>query len=308
MSLYTKLDDTTLRQIVQQYNIGPIQSWKILHGGVENTNHLICTEHQKYVLTLCERKTAKETTLLASILEHLESQGFETSRLIKTKKEEPISFYQTKPILLKSYIEGRIENNFGELLLSNLGKKIAQLNQIAPVHKMPPQFSYGLAHFYEIYKDIEHPFVDWLKEMAQYIHAPLHLHADSLPRTLIHGDIFTSNVVIAEGDNPIIMDFEESCYYYRFFDIGMAIIGTCVDNGQLNPNKIGSLIEGYQEVNPLNNEEFGLLKVFIAYAATATAFWRFRQFNILVPMEDRKDSYKEMQNLANQARNINFSA
>jgi len=307
LSLYTKLDDTTIREIAQQFDIQPIESWKMLHGGVENTNHLICTGSKKYVLTLCERKTVKETKLLASILEHLEQQNYPTSQLIKTIENKTISIYKNKPILLKSFIEGRIEDNFEERIIFKLGKKIAQLNQLSTVPKIPHEFSYGLKHFPEIYRGIKHPFVDWLKEMARYISGPIVEYADNLQRTLIHGDIFTSNVVITEGENPIIMDFEEACYYYRLFDIGMAIIGTCVDNGQFNPLKIKHLIEGYHQENALNKIEIDLLKVFIVYAATATAFWRFRQFNVLVPIEERKDSYKEMQRLANQAKNIDFN-
>lgn len=307
MSLYTKLDDTTIREIAQQYDIGTIQSWKMLHGGVENTNHLIETNEQKYVLTLCERKTVKESKLLASILEHLEQENYHTSKLIKTTTGKSISIYQTKPVLLKSFIEGRVEDNFENDLIFKLGKKIAKLNQLSPVSRIPHEFSYGLKHFPEIYKGIENPFVDWLKEMARYIAAPIWEYGDILQRTLIHGDIFTSNIVITEGENPVIMDFEEACYYYRLFDIGMAIIGTCVDEGQFNPNKVRHLIEGYHQESPLSQIEIGLLKVFIAYAATATAFWRFRQFNVLVPIDERKENYREMQNLAIQAKNINFN-
>ena len=87
----------------------------------------------------------------------------------------------------------------------------------------------------------------------------------------------------------------------------MAIIGTCSDNAQLNANRIKALLQGYQEENVLTALEKKHFKAFVVYAATATAFWRFRQFNILAPIEDRKESYKEMQQLAIQARLMNFS-
>lgn len=304
MSLYTQLNDATIREIIQQYDIGVIQSWKILQGGAENTNYLICTEAKKYVLTLCERKTVKETTLLAKILAHLEQQDFDTSRLLKTKTGDSVSFYQNKPMLLKSYIEGRIEANYEQDLLVKLGKKIARLNQLPPIPKIPHHFSYGLEHFHEVYRGFEHPFVDWLKEIHLYLKN--NLQTDSL-RTLIHGDIFTSNIIITEENDPIIMDFEEACYYYRLFDIGMAIVGTCAEYGRLDSFKIRYLLEGYHQESPLKPQEIRQLKAFVVYAATATAFWRFRQFNVLVPMEERKDSYKEMQNLAIQAKNMDFN-
>jgi len=122
----------------------------------------------------------------------------------------------------------------------------------------------------------------------------------------LHGDIFTSNIVITAAQEPVIMDFEESCYYYRLFDLGMAAIGTSSENGQLNIAKINALLKGYQQYNLLTAIEKRCFKIFLSYAATATAFWRFRQFNILVPIAARKDSYKEMQQLAIQARHMEF--
>ncbi len=303
MSLYTKLTDTTLRKIVQQFDIGLLQSWKILHGGVENTNHLICTESQKYVLTLCERKTAEDTTTLANILEHLAANKYPTSQLVKNRKNATISFYQNKPVLLKTYIEGDVKEAFDNALILKLGNKIAKLHQISAPKKIPHQFSYGQQHFSELYASVKHPFADWLKEMHQYILDNL---PPSLPKAFIHGDIFTSNIVITAAQEPVIMDFEESCYYYRLFDLGMAAIGTSSENGQLNIAKINALLKGYQQYNLLTAIEKRCFKIFLSYAATATAFWRFRQFNILVPIAARKDSYKEMQQLAIQARHMEF--
>lgn len=303
MSLYTKLDDTAIRQIAQQFDIGTIQSWKMLHGGVENTNHLICTDSKKYVLTLCERKTVEETNILANILESLEQQRFLTSKIIKNKKGASISIYQGKPILLKTYIEGKVKDSFDEVLVKKLGKRIAQLNQLSPPSAIPYQFSYGQQFFHEVYENVQHPFANWLKETHTYILENLH---PALPKAFIHGDIFTSNVVIKEGE-PVIMDFEEACYYYRLFDLGMATIGTCLVNGQIDWEKVRQLIEGYKAIIELTDLEIKHYKFFIIYAATATAFWRFRQFNILVPIEERKDSYKELQNLAMELRATNIT-
>ena len=304
MSLYTKLDDTTIRQIAKQFDISTIQTWKILHGGVENTNHLLCTDSQKYVLTLCERKTAEETTILANILEHLSEKKYPTSQLIKNQSGASVSFYQNKPVLLKTYIEGNVKEAFDNALILKLGNKIAKLHQLSLPKNIPHQFSYGQQHFSELYDSVKHPFVDWLQETHQYILDNL---LPSLPKAFIHGDIFTSNIVITTAAEPVIMDFEESCYYYRLFDLGMAIIGTCSDNAQLNANRIKALLQGYQEENVLTALEKKHFKAFVVYAATATAFWRFRQFNILAPIEDRKESYKEMQQLAIQAKQMNFS-
>jgi len=118
---------------------------------------------------------------------------------------------------------------------------------------------------------------------------------------MIHGDLFYSNVVLTKEQTPIIMDFEETSYYYRSFDLGMAVVGLCCEHGQIVPLKMRALIRGYQNVISLSKRESESIKAFIVYGATATAFWRFKQFNIVHPVERLKDSYKEMVAIADQA-------
>ena len=122
------------------------------------------------------------------------------------------------------------------------------------------------------------------------------------PKTLIHGDVFFSNVIINPQNNPIIIDFEEACYYYRMYDIGMAIVGLCASNGSIDFSKADLLIRGYEQVMPIPKEEKNTMKLFIAYAATATAFWRFRQFNIIAPTPSHQNTYLDMKNIADSMK------
>ncbi len=304
MTLYTKLTDEIIHQIITQFEVGTVQHWKILHGGSANTNHVLTTSKGKYVLTICERKTIEETTVLANLLKYLKTHQFTTTQIMPNKKGEIVSFYKNKPILLKSYIEGRVDTIIDNDLLIKIGKSIAQLHQIPTPDYLPTQFSYGQQNFAALYiQKIQHPFINWLKEMHQYILSKLN---DDLPRALIHGDVFDSNVVISTNETPVIMDFEESCYYYRVYDLGMAIVGLCKENDLINWEKATLLIQGYQATKPLLLLERNALKDFVVYAATATAFWRFRQFNIIAPNETYKNTYQVMVKVAEQAKNTSW--
>jgi len=175
------------------------------------------------------------------------------------------------------------------------------LHQIPAPDYLPKQFSYGQQVFHQLKEQkITHSFVNWLDNQHQNILLKL---APNLPKALIHGDIFDNNVVISPNETPIIMDFEEACYYYRVYDLGMAIVGLCQEKGLINWAKAKLLIEGYQSILTLIPLERNCLKDFIVYAATATAFWRFRQFNILAPMEANKNTYQAMVTIAEQAKN-----
>lgn len=304
MTLFTKLTDKIIRQIITQFEVGTIQNWEMLYGGAENTNHVLTTNKGKYVLTICERKTIEETTVLANLLKHLENHQFATTQIIPNKYGKIVSFYKNKPILLKSYIEGRVDTIINNNLLLKIGESMAQLHQIPAPDYLPIQYSYGQQAFAQLYdKKIQHPFINWLKEMHAYILDKLH---PDLPKALIHGDVFDSNVIIATNETPVMMDFEESCNYYRIYDLGMAIVGLCKEKELINWEKATSLVQGYQSTTPLLTVERKSLKDFIVYAATATAFWRFRQFNILAPTEKYKDTYQAMVKIAEQAKSSSW--
>ncbi|UQD56995.1 phosphotransferase [Flavobacterium sp. K5-23] len=297
MIQYTLLNEKDVTTILSQYSSEKLVSFKVLSGGSANTNYLISTEIDSYVLTICELKTEKETIELASLLEYLQLNQFSTSKLIKTITGDLISHWNKKPILLKDFIKGDIVEEIPANLFHYLGTQLAQLHQIKAPDYLPRKVAFGIDHFDEV--QIYAPdsdFYKWLKQTQNYIEN--HIAVD-LPKALIHTDIFYSNIIIdMEANRASIMDFEEACYYYRVFDIGMMIIGTCRDNETLNLNKVSSLLDGYQQEIKLLEIEKKALKAFTVYAATATGFWRHQNYNYVNINPEMKDHYLEMQLLA----------
>ena len=79
------------------------------------------------------------------------------------------------------------------------------------------------------------------------------------------------------------MDFEDSTYYYRVFDLGMTIIGTCADGDTINLEKVKHFLNGYQAQAPLTSDEINALKAFTIYAGASMTYWRHQNFNYAKP-------------------------
>tara|TARA_B100000795_G_C22785166_1_gene434257 strand:- start:992 stop:1921 length:930 start_codon:yes stop_codon:yes gene_type:complete len=304
MAQYTVLSDTDLKDILKMYGIERIQSHKILSGGSENTNYLVETLSTSFVLTICEQKSAEEAENLALLLNDLKHHNFSTSKLVETLKGDYTSQWNDKPVILKEFIEGTIIQDFSEDLLLYLGKELAKLHQVKVPDYVPKTLNYGsIDRFDEVQVYAPNSsFYKWLKNTQCYIED--HISPD-LPKSLIHSDIFYSNVIVSEDRKvATIMDFEEACYYYRVFDIGMMIVGTCSEGEIINKKKIKSLLEGYQQENKLLDIEIKSLKAFTVYAATTTAFWRHQNFNYINVDATLKNHYLEMKNLADTIKNL----
>ena len=278
MQQSTRLNEIDIRTILAKFDINNISSFELLIGGSENTNYLVKSENGKYVLCIFEQKTEKNVKELAHLLKHLEINNFNTSKLIYNSDSESVILWKNKPIIIKAFIEGKIRKDLPPHLLKLIGKDLAKLHQINVPDYLPKQLNYGKEQFSNVKKySANSEFDIWLKNILEYISPYLKLN---LPKSIIHSDVFWDNVIISKDDNTAtIIDFEESVNYYRLFDIGMTIIGTCGEEKIINMEKIKHLLDGYQSENQLLDNEINSLKAFTIYAGASMTFWRHQNFN-----------------------------
>ena len=300
MAQYTILNIEAIAQILSQYNIFSIDSFRILSGGSENTNYLIFAEKEKYVLTICEQKPVQQTRGLALLLEHLASNHFSTSKVIRNIQGKAVATWQGKPVLLKNYLEGQILQDMPDHSLYLLGQELSKLHKINPPEFLPNAINYGINNFGEIAAH-DTDFYNWLMGIKKMVEKCLSLN---LPKTLIHGDIFYDNVIIGDEGNVTIMDFEEASHYYRVFDLGMILVGTCSRKEVLNLKKATSILEGYQKAIHLSEVEKDSLQTFTTYAAASMAFWRYKHFHYIQPDASMRHHYLKMKNLADHTRTL----
>lgn len=303
MAHYTVLNSHDLSFILAQYGVKGLLSSAVLSGGSENTNYLVKGSNWVYVLTVCEQKSKEKASELVKLLEHINNHGLATSKPVRTQAAEPISVWEDKPIILKEFIEGDILEDLPATLLVDLGSDLARLHQIATPEYLPHAVSYGLERFDEVQVYAPHSsFYQWLKKTQQYIEDYIN---PNLPKSLIHSDIFYNNIIVdSVNRKATIMDYEEACHYFRVFDVGMMIIGTCGQGLEVNLEKAAHIITGYQQQIQLQDREKAALQAFTVYAATATAFWRHQNFNYVQVDPSMKEHHRAIQELADAVRRI----
>lgn len=300
MAAYTVLTEAIIRNLLQNYDLGKLHSVEAMAGGQANSSALVSTERGTCVLSVCDEKSPAEIKTLTATLGHLNRHGFRTSRLIKTKEASAFIDFEGKPVYVKEYIQGQVEQTLSADMLFQVGKALAELHQIPAPATLPRTFAYGIEKFEEV-TSMAGGYPDWLQAQKEQL---TKCCRPDLPQGLIHGDLFYDNIIFADGKISALLDFEEACHYYLLFDLGMCAAGCCSREAKLSTELTGSLIRGYQSVRALEDIEQNLLQQHIVYAAAATSFWRYRQFNLIHPHEGKNAVYLEMMNLAEQVDGI----
>jgi len=296
MAHYARLDRAAIEGLAHRFGIDDVSAFSVMHGGSENTSYCIEAGSGKYVLTLCERKSLQRTIDLVSLLVHLADHGIRTSRVVVPLDEPVVILHDQKPVMLKHHIDGSTTSGLSDNALFQLGEEMARLNATPVPSYVPDSFPYGLKQFHEVIdSNLDHAYVGWLSEKDSYLRDQI---PPALPMALIHGDIFVDNLVVQGDQLMAIIDFEDACQYYRCFDLGMTIVGTCRDHRGICFEKAKRFIDGYQNKASLQPDEREALKIFTVYAAVTTSFWRFRHYHLRKPEPQFFDKYIEMQTLA----------
>jgi len=303
MAQYTVLQKSAMEAILARYGISTLTEWKLLEGGSANTNYLVSTPDTQLVLTICDAKSAQQTQELADLLEYLHEADFRTSKVIRNLDQKLVEFWEGKPVMLKEYLAGQVMQNLPPHLLNYVGQQLGKLHTLTAPDYLPKNIDYGLQAFAEMETYAPNsPFYKWLQEIEQYI---LKHNLPDLPKTLIHSDLFYNNIIVnTTQSEATIMDFEEASYYYRVFDLGMTITGVCSQGAEIDLTQVRHLLAGYQQIIQLQDVEIEALQAFVVYAAAATAFWRYRQYQVLNPNPEMQSHYLIMKNLADFARQL----
>lgn len=298
MARLTVLSSEELEAIISRYSVGRVIRSAAMDGGLANSSAKIITETGAYVLSVCDEKEIEDIARLCSVLEYLQKHDFSTTRIVKTRTGESYIDYENKPVYLKHYIDGEVIEVLDDNQLLEVGKSLAQLHEIPPHPSLRDHFSYGAQCFDELSSvSAADPFYRWLCDCRKGIEAAC---SETLPRGFVHGDLFSDNMLFADNRLKALLDFEEACCYYKIFDIGMTAIGCCAPAGRFSAAQTAVLVRGYQSVRRLQPEECSSVQAHLVYGAAATAFWRYRQYNIRNPDLAMKNHYQAMKDLADQ--------
>lgn len=290
------LPTAEFQKILEPYGVQPLSRPTRLLGGLANHNYLIESKIDTYVLTIFESKSQEDVHAQVRLLNHLSQHKFTASLPVSRSDGHEVSAFQGHPVLLRTYLKGQVPKHLDRKQVREVGTLIAKLHQIPPPKTLTTTHEYGIEFIQAILASPYHPdaFFDWLQQMNDKVSKGL----GTSQICLIHGDVFTDNIIVSPEGRLVFIDFEEACLGPRAYDLGMTLVGTCISRQYPDVNLISQLIEGYQQITSLDDEELRSLKYFATMAAMGTTFWRYNAYFLNSKDPAKRLIYQEMQAVA----------
>ena len=107
MAIYTKLEKEDIDNFFSKYNLGTIVNYQGIKQGIENTNYLIESEKEKFILTIYEKRVdVKDLPFFMELMTNLSDSKFKCPRPIINKTGNYISEIKNKKASVSSFLEG----------------------------------------------------------------------------------------------------------------------------------------------------------------------------------------------------------
>ena len=129
MAVYTDVAADELAEFLRAYEIGELLSYKGIAEGVENSNFLLHTSSGYFILTLYEKRVAKDDLpFFLGLMTHLASRGISCPQPVKNRSGEALSALAGRPAAIINFLEGIWPRKPNAAHCAGVGEVLAQMH------------------------------------------------------------------------------------------------------------------------------------------------------------------------------------
>ena len=305
MAVYTEVGDDELASFLADYDIGGLLSYKGIAEGVENTNYVLTTERGSFILTLYEKRVAREDLpFFLGLMDHLAAKGVPCPTPVHTRAGPALGELAGRPAALIRFLDGIWVRRPAVGHCRALGAALARLHlagaDFGPTRRnaLAIQSWRGLAD--QCAGNADAVSAGLMEDIGSEIEALEAAWPGDLPSGVIHGDLFPDNVFFIGDRLSGLIDFYFACNDDFAYDIAICLNAWCFEtDGSFNITKARALLAAYESVRPLDPGEFAAMPVLARGAAlrfllTRLYDWVNTPEDALVKPKDPKEYLRKL--------------
>jgi homoserine kinase type II len=274
VAVYTQVSAERIAELLADYDVGTLVSAKGIAEGVENSNYLLDTSQDRFILTLYEKRVdADDLPFFLKLLDHLAERGQPVPPAIADRTGRQIQTVNGKPACLIAFLPGVSPGEPTPAQAQSMGAALGKLHQsLASFTDLRPN-TLSLPGWRELAERCGDALDDIAPGLGATVSEELTFldtrWPSNLPHSAIHADLFPDNVLMLGDQVTGIIDFYFACTDIRAFDLAVTHAAWCfADDGTgFDAARSAALIEGYNGQFSLTGAEREALPVLVRGAS-----------------------------------------
>ena len=276
MAVYTKLNQNKIEEILSNYSLGKLDSFKGIEEGIENTNYLLSFNKKKFILTIYEKRVkSADLPFFSELMSSLNNANFKCPAPIANNENKTITNFEGKKLMIVSFLEGKAKKNLSPTNCKSIGSEVAKMHELTKSLKVNRQNDLSINSWRNLFNSVKDKCENIHKDLPRLIEENLNdvekNWPKNLPRGIIHADLFHDNIFFIKDKFSGVINFFLSCEDFFAFEIAICFNALCFDglknNLSFNVTKAKNFIEGYTSVRKLSDEELNSIKILSQGAA-----------------------------------------
>jgi homoserine kinase type II len=285
MAVYTDVAADELAAFLGAYDIGELRSYKGIAEGVENSNFLLHTTAGSFILTLYEKRVAKnELPFFLGLMTHLASRGIICPEPLTNKNGEALSTLAGRPAVIINFLEGIWPRKPNAAHCAGVGQALAKMHLAGRDFAMSRANALSVSGWRPLFDQAAARADEVQHGLRAFIAAELdHLEGNvwpkNLPQGVIHADLFPDNVFFLGEDVSGIIDFTFACNDMLAYDVAICLNAWCFESDySFNVTKARAFLGAYGRERALTCEEQAALPLLARGAALRFLLTRLVDF------------------------------
>jgi homoserine kinase type II len=307
MAVYTKISNKDIRLINSKFDIDEIKSFQGIKKGIENTNYLLKTKKEKFILTIFEKRVSnKEIPFFMKLMDNLNQSKISCPKPLKDKNENYLIKLKNKTACVVSFLKGKDKQILNINNCYQVGKIISQMHSITKKLKFSRKNSMGIKNLNPLLKSIKFKSKknsNLEKFLIQNLSNIKKNWPSKLPSGIIHGDLFIDNIFFNKDKLSGVIDFYFAANDFFMYEIAICINALCFDKKRnkfkINKQKVKNLIKGYESVRKITIGEKKSLNILCRGAAIRYLLTRLFDYSntpktALIQIKDPNEYYQKL--------------
>lgn len=263
MAVYTQVSAEAAQRFLDTYDAGKLVSLKGIAEGVENSNYLLETDHNRFILTLYEsRVDPEDLPYFHDLLAHLHKAGCPVPRFIDDRQGRWLQDLLGKKACLIEFLPGVSVSEPSVAQAFAVGQSLALMHRAVIDFEVTKPNPLGQDSWKPLFDRCDREAASQLStglsdDIAEECRWLEQNWPRNLPQSAVHTDLFPDNVLFRGNEVGGLIDFYFACTDFRAYDLAVTHTAWSFSNdGSLFMAEIGqALLDGYQSVIRLDDEE-----------------------------------------------------